>query len=136
MRKDYSSRKKSLSRTQRKTLRDFLHQRKKCLPNSKLNLIFAILILIFEIVCQRTRTCKVASENLKVFTVLEYSFAKWERFIISGDTVDGYEFTSGLRQKDIRLSVKRVYFQCGTRHFFFILYFCYFSRLSEGLFLF
>ena len=28
------------------------------------------------------------------------------------------------RQKDLRLSVKRVICKCGTRHFFFLLYFC------------
>ena len=46
------------------------------------------------------------------------------------------ESHEGQDKKDIRLNVKRVNCHCGTRNFFFILYLCYFSRLSEGLFLF
>ena len=37
------------------------------------------------------------------------------------------------REKDMRLNIKRVNFQCGTRHFFFLLCFCYISRLSAEI---
>ena len=45
-----------------------------------------------------------------MFNVLECSIAKWERFIISGGTVDGYEFTFSCLRDDV-IDVA-VLFQC------------------------